>query len=217
MAARGEFATRSLSSRSPWWLFCWSARRSSSGALRKLTKIDPGFDPENALTPRWFTVRGPGRSPLRQGRRITRRRCSKLSIAFGRFPCAERRRHRRGRARGGNMSVTQIAIPGRALERADQGISIRRITPGYHEAMGMTLKAGRLFADTDRQGNVPVVIINESAAVRYFPGESAIGRSITVSGPRTIVGVVNDIHQSTLQTAPCTGSVRAPGEGMHHL
>ena len=68
----------------------------------------------------------------------------------------------------------------------------------------MTLKAGRLFADTDRQGAVPVVIINESAAAKYFPGESAIGRSITVSGPRTIVGVVNDIHQSTLETAPRT-------------
>ena len=175
------------------------------GSFRELMKIDPGFDPENVLTLSMVPRLSTGTVPSPAGPPDHAPEVQQVVDRVRQIPGVQNAGAIAGGVPlGGNMSVTQIAIPGRALERADQGISIRRITPGYHEAMGMTLKAGRLFADTDRQGAVPVVIINESAAAKYFPGESAIGRSITVSGPRTIVGVVNDIHQSTLETAPRT-------------
>ena len=43
------------------------------------------------------------------------------------------------------------------------------------------------------------MIINESAAKQYFPGESAIGRTMTINEDRTIVGVVGDVHQTSLE------------------
>jgi ABC-type antimicrobial peptide transport system permease subunit len=48
-----------------------------------------------------------------------------------------------------------------------------------------------------------VAIINESAARKYFPGEDPVGRTATFNrNERTIVGVVGDVHQSSLETDP---------------
>jgi putative ABC transport system permease protein len=172
------------------------------GSFRELMKIDPGFDPENVLTfamvPR-LEMAAPGAPPdhapevqavVDRIRKVPGVRAAG-AIAGG-MPL------------GGSMSVTQITIPGRTLERTDQAISIRRITAGYCESIGMTLLAGRFFNETDGQGAMPVAILNASAAAKYFPGESAVGKSITVSGARTIVGVVGDVYQSTLEAAPRT-------------
>jgi predicted lysophospholipase L1 biosynthesis ABC-type transport system permease subunit len=50
-----------------------------------------------------------------------------------------------------------------------------------------------------------VVVLNESAARRLFPGESALGKSVGVSSvTRTVVGVVGDVYQSSLETDPRT-------------
>jgi predicted lysophospholipase L1 biosynthesis ABC-type transport system permease subunit len=52
-------------------------------------------------------------------------------------------------------------------------------------------------------GAEPVVIINEAAARKYFPGEDPIGRSVNISREdRTIVGVVGDVHQASLEMEP---------------
>jgi ABC-type lipoprotein release transport system permease subunit len=48
-----------------------------------------------------------------------------------------------------------------------------------------------------------VAIINESAARKYFPGENPVGRIATINKEdRTIVGVVGDVHQTSLETEP---------------
>ena len=78
-----------------------------------------------------------------------------------------------------------------------QSVWFRRITPGYLDAMGIELLAGRGFtlADTDEQPQV--VLINETLANDYYGGE-AVGKRINVNDPgnptwREIVGVVADI------------------------
>jgi predicted permease len=97
---------------------------------------------------------------------------------------------------------TRMTVPGRELP--DEGrISISAITPAYHQALRIPLRSGRFFTDTDRQDAPGVAIINESAAKKYFPGESPLGRSVTISKKeRAIVGVVGDVHQSSLETEP---------------
>jgi putative ABC transport system permease protein len=111
------------------------------------------------------------------------------------------------------MSSTNFTIPGRKLEPSDASISIRRVTPQYHQAMGIPLKDGRYFESADRKGGVEVVIINESAAKKYFPGESAIGKAMNVNGERTIVGVVGDVYQSSLETDPVTEAYTPMAQG----
>jgi predicted permease len=92
-------------------------------------------------------------------------------------------------------------VPGRKIEN-DDGISIRGVTPEYHQALRIPLKAGRLFEATDRKDGANVVILNESAAKKYFPGENPVGRSVGLSEDRTVVGIVGDVHQFSLETEP---------------
>ena len=52
------------------------------------------------------------------------------------------------------------------------------VSDGYFEAMGATLRDGRFFTARDILGSEPVVILNETLAKRYFPGQSAVGREL---------------------------------------
>jgi predicted permease len=52
------------------------------------------------------------------------------------------------------------------------------VSEGYFEAMGATLREGRFFTAQDTVGTEPVVILNETLAKRYFPGQSAVGREM---------------------------------------
>jgi predicted lysophospholipase L1 biosynthesis ABC-type transport system permease subunit len=59
-----------------------------------------------------------------------------------------------------------------------------------------------MFDSRDRNHAVPVVIINETAARTYFRGADPIGQIVDIKGDRTIVGVVGDVHQVSLETDP---------------
>jgi ABC-type antimicrobial peptide transport system permease subunit len=56
---------------------------------------------------------------------------------------------------------------------------VRRVSAGYFSALLATLVRGRYFTEEEVAAVRPVVIINETAARRYFPGEDSMGRSIT--------------------------------------
>jgi predicted permease len=76
-------------------------------------------------------------------------------------------------------------------------IGVHYITPGYFQALGVTLERGRAFNERDRAGSPNVVIINETAAQKYFPGQNPVGRRIAVGGgfasvDAEIVGVTSD-------------------------
>jgi predicted permease len=81
------------------------------------------------------------------------------------------------------------------------------VTPGYFEAMGISLKAGRYMVDADAHDTQPVVVINEKLARQQFPDEDPLGKQIWIghaeslpsSSPRTIVGVVGDTHMYALE------------------
>jgi len=173
-------------------------------SFRALVRIDPGFDTGNVLTvavvPR---LEGPssGNSLPDYGPQlqavVERLRQAPGVLSAGAISG--------GMPLGTSMSITNLSIPGRVLEGEDRSISLRRVTPGYHEALRTPLLAGRYLEPGDRQGAAPVVIVNESAAKKHFPGESAIGKVInTYSADRTIVGVVGDVYQRSLETAPRT-------------
>src|SRR5262249_37568804 len=51
----------------------------------------------------------------------------------------------------------------------------RDVSPGYFEAMGVPLVAGRLFGDQDSAEAPRAVVVNQALAARYFPSGNAIG------------------------------------------
>ena len=64
-----------------------------------------------------------------------------------------------------------------AAEEAPQA-QHHSVSEGYLETMGATLLDGRLFTAQDTATTEAVVVLNETAAKRYFSGESAVGREM---------------------------------------
>jgi putative ABC transport system permease protein len=79
---------------------------------------------------------------------------------------------------------------------------LSRVSSGYFRTLGMPLRQGREFAPEDRQGSMPVAIINEEMARRYFPGENPIGKRLTADRCRTIVGVAPNVRRFALEDQP---------------
>jgi putative ABC transport system permease protein len=91
----------------------------------------------------------------------------------------------------------------------------RAVTPGYFETLGIVLRTGRTFTETDLAGALPVAIVNEAFARRYVPDGNAIGQRLAIGrikGERLvaslaspaveIVGIVADIREVSLRTEP---------------
>jgi putative ABC transport system permease protein len=74
------------------------------------------------------------------------------------------------------------------------------ISPGALEVLGANVLQGRAFQEQDRDGALPVAIINETLARRYFEGQDPIGRRVRLGTSaseqewRSIVGIVPDMY-----------------------
>ena len=83
---------------------------------------------------------------------------------------------------------------------------IRWASPGYFESMGVRIVRGRAFTDSDTATAVPVAIVNETAARKYFPNGDAIGRRVKPGGSTgpwsEVVGVIADVRHWGLDVEP---------------
>jgi len=81
-----------------------------------------------------------------------------------------------------------------------------RVSEAYFETMGIELLDGRAFTEGDRVGTAPVAVLSKAAADRYWPGESAVGRTLLPnadgSDAITVVGVVGNAKIWSLGEAP---------------
>jgi predicted permease len=76
----------------------------------------------------------------------------------------------------------------------------RIVDSDYLRAMRIPLLAGRQFTRDDRASSARVVVLNQTAATKLFPGVDPIGRSVFVGGgdERQVVGVVSDVRHQAL-------------------
>jgi putative ABC transport system permease protein len=98
----------------------------------------------------------------------------------------------------GESDVYGINIEGRPREKAWDDAEWRAINTDYFRTMGISMVGGREFTERDNQGAPEVVIINETAARRWWPGEEPIGKRVRLYDDeqltwREIIGVVRDI------------------------
>ena len=77
------------------------------------------------------------------------------------------------------------------------------VTPGYIKAMGMRLRSGRDFYWNDAGKSERVIIINEAAARREWPGQDPVGRLADGigDGDTRVVGVISDVRESGVEEA----------------
>jgi putative ABC transport system permease protein len=100
-----------------------------------------------------------------------------------------------------------IFIEGQEQQRKSETISTvtNTIDVDYLKTMQIPLLQGRAFTAADQEGSLPVVVINEDLARRYWPHANAIGNYLRLSGDtvrRQIVGVVKTTNYTTLGEAP---------------
>jgi predicted permease len=172
-------------------------------SFANLQAITPGFDARNVLT-------------LRVNLPASRHPGTDQVVAFYQR-LADQVRAMPGVRAAGFVRLLPLAseigdagtvIEGKPVAPGEPGKSAdwQAATPGYFEAMRIKLVQGRFFGPEDTPDGQQVILINETLAREYFPGEDPIGRRIRPFGGdttrpwRTIVGVVGDVHHNGLMT-----------------
>lgn len=170
--------------------------------FERMRSMNPGFDRDRIVT---FTIdpglKGykPERARLLSRQLLEQTRSLPGVIAAGIAS--------RGLMRGTGVKAT-FGVAGWPISRNDfLNSSLNSVTPGYFDAMGMRIVAGRDFAWSDDNKQKPhKVIVNQAFVRRFFPGQNAVGRLFGGRGPdglavpdNQIVGVVSDAKYRSLR------------------
>ena len=104
--------------------------------------------------------------------------------------------------KGGTSGFTPEGI-GTPIAGIAYDANHREVSADYLKTMNITLREGRYFDKRDNETSMRVVIINETMARQYWPGEKAFGRRLNIGDPNDgewmeIVGIVADVRQMGL-------------------
>jgi putative ABC transport system permease protein len=111
----------------------------------------------------------------------------------------------------GVMEFGGVGIAGRAYDPGQVPSALYSVVAGdYFRAAGIRLSAGRVFDASDRDPSGATIIVNRKYAREQFGSETnAVGRQVRATfefdrarPPRTIVGVVDDVKQTSLDAEP---------------
>jgi predicted permease len=100
---------------------------------------------------------------------------------------------------------TTDAYPEGYVPRPHQSLEVRRadVTADYFETLGIPVLEGRAFTQDDNEKSPRVVILDETAAHHYWPGQNAIGRQVHAFGqPFTVIGVVRNTKHQRVNELP---------------
>ena len=171
----------------------------------KLRNVDPGFRAENLLTmkivlpePKYETraLRSAFYTNLIQ--RVQSLAGVRSAAVTTNLPL-----YRQGNSIG--ISIDGQPDPPPGQERI---IVTRIVSPSYLDTMGIPLLRGRQLSEQDTDKTPRVVIVSETMARSYWPGEDAIGKRIglgRITKPEDwfqIIGVAKDVRQFELTAEP---------------
>jgi predicted permease len=168
-------------------------------SLQGATEIDPGFrQPRNLLV----ASLDPGLQGYDEGR--SREFLDRLQEEVAALPGVTAVGMTDQLPLGLGGSDRSVEVPGYEFTEGElRSIMYNLVTEGYLEAMGVRLLEGRTFTRQDDGSGAPVLIINQRFAERFWPGQSAIGKTVTTAGEdRTVIGVVETGKYRSLGEAP---------------
>ena len=95
----------------------------------------------------------------------------------------------------GMGGIWPVAIPDHTDDGSQQRASLRFVTPGFFDTLGIAIEDGRDVRDTDTDDKPWVAVVSRSFARRYWPDRDPIGRRFQFAfREREVVGVVEDIR-----------------------
>jgi predicted permease len=167
----------------------------------RLQAVEPGFNPDCVLTLRMllpFTTHPQIRERAAFFRQVLERLRALPGVAaagaVSRIPMAPGNN-------SGTMTGESSAV---GPDDPQVEVEMRWASPAYFQTMGISLLRGRDFNDADAEGTLPVAIVDESFARRFYPNGDPIGKRIKRGGPRstrpwkTIIGVVRSVRNQRL-------------------
>lgn len=167
-----------------------------------LTSVDPGFEPEGTLA---FAVSMPDQSWSWEERAVL---MPQLTEALRSLPGVTAVGATAVEPFSGlalsNFVAPEDMLPDRASDFTP--INWRPVTPGFFEAMGMQMLAGRDFREGDGWDNGSPIIIGRSLAERAWGDLDALDRILVWGDPEgshlRVIGVVEDLRDVELGEDP---------------
>jgi predicted permease len=103
-----------------------------------------------------------------------------------------------------NCNTDWIRVVGKPYDGNHNDVNERDVSAGFFSTLHARLLKGRYFSDAEDGSKPLVIIINETFAKKYFPGEDPIGKKIgdiklSPKSIREIVGVVADFKDAGLE------------------
>ena len=172
-------------------------------SFERVLQVDRGFDSDNLLT---MTASLP--SANYQTAQQVSQFFERVKSGLERIPGIQEVSGVSELPMSGGDSYGQLTIEGQPLSQEESpATSFRRIFPNYFECLKIPILQGRVFQEGDDGRREMVVMINKSMARRFWPAGDAVGKRIK-AGPAasepwlTIVGVVGDVRNETLDSVP---------------
>jgi predicted permease len=151
-------------------------------SLDRLLTVDLGFDPDAVVV-----VRAAPAEPAPESRQAF---YANLLDACRRLPGVIAAGATDAAPLAPRGSSTNFSSPGRPPQMFDAQL----VSPGYFETLGIVARAGRLFAEDDR--NAERVVLDDMAAAQLFPDGNAVGGMVTwFKTNYEVVGVVGHIKR----------------------
>jgi putative ABC transport system permease protein len=168
-------------------------------SLATLQRVEAGFDVDTVMTGRVMLASATEFDSLDKRQDFWRR----VTAEVARLPGITRASVGSGIpfAAGGTPN-TEIAVPGRAVDRGVQfSANWRVVAPGYFATMGIPFR-GRDFTEADGPAAPPVIIVSEALARLYWPNDDPVGKTLVVRSlgnrARTVIGVAGDLRRLAL-------------------
>ena len=173
-------------------------------SFMRLTSVSPGFDAQNVLT---VKLELPGRKYRQDAQRIAFFR--ELQSRIDAVPGVVSASAISYAPLTGMAAATDFQIEGRPVAPTSEKpvTDVCVIEPDYFRTMRIPLLSGRLFSEKENIEVSNVVIISETMARSYFPGQNPLGKRVTIfmknqDMPSEIIGVVGDVKHYGLETTP---------------
>jgi putative ABC transport system permease protein len=177
-------------------------------SLSRLLNVSPGFDASHVLT---FHVDLPARTYD-----TPQKRQAFFDQALSRLGSLPGVQHAAATNLlpfvGGSDMLFTIEDAGSSTPAEQMDANIRIVSPEYFQALRIPHGRGRMFTAADRQDSPPVALINLAAAKQFWTKAEPIGTHVWIGKPmgpsnmepqpRQIVGIVGDIHESSLSDPP---------------
>jgi predicted permease len=164
--------------------------------LAALWGVDPGFNPDNAVT---FSLSFP--TDRKTDAVETRARLRQFDQMMSDVPGVTAVSTTLGSRPMIHPSTDAFWIDGEPKPERVNDMDNALFTladPGYLEAMGIRLERGRFIIPQDDEHSPPVIVIDTMFAHRYFPGQNPIGKRVHLmlfKVTAEIVGVVGHVKQ----------------------